>query len=864
MNNKINLIRTKLIAPIPRKNCIKREKLISELSNIFDYKVTIVKGAAGSGKSTLLSCFIEDKKPKNIRWVNLDESNNNIYSFWYYFIEAIKDYIPEQGEKLIDFLNGMVNKDDVLNIAAYIVNKISTEEDIIVVFDDYQYIKEKALNATVEYLIKYSPINMHYVFLTREEFPIYLGELRIRDELLEIDESELRFSKEECLNFIKNTLKFDLSEEFVSKVFSISEGWIGGIQLTALAFKNKKDIEKIDVINKYVIEYLTEEILKGLNEEERNFIIKTSILNWFDVEFCNYILKIDNSRDIINCLVDKNLFIITLNERENVFRYHHLFKEFLNINFEKLEESEKKELHLRAYNYLKENDDLNEGIKHLLEIKAYDKAIQDIEENITNIKLLTYIKEIPLENLMNSSELMVQRIFYHLSNMDIDACKQVIEKIYNSDKTELKAIANVFKLYIYNYHVTITDEDLKLIEKVKLSEITRAIIYSNIWAFFYKYNEYDKAMYYVLETDRIAKKYNMVSLSIFAKFQMASKFEEMGEFSKVIEAYREVKNIVDKNSFLSYFKFVYDLGVAGIYMKRYELDKAEKSLSIVSGDLEMHAPIIKNTIIYHNMEFCFVKGEVKKGIEMADKLIMEYSASKTFIPCRFFSAKLKFTLPLKAYKEAELIEFKQLIEKYRDNKEMYITIEDEIVYCRVLYLLLEKEKALKNINEALEGCRKYSMGSFLIEGIIIKILILEKDFNTRKREIYNLLREAFHYSIQNRYLRVYIIEGKWLLQLIKKLKNDNEIELNNNEKEFIQRIIDIEEPNKAQQNDLLSEREKEVLKVLCEGHSNKEIAEILHISLATVKTHMINIYSKLEVSNRVQAVEKAKKVGLIT
>jgi LuxR family maltose regulon positive regulatory protein len=139
-------------------------------------------------------------------------------------------------------------------------------------------------------------------------------------------------------------------------------------------------------------------------------------------------------------------------------------------------------------------------------------------------------------------------------------------------------------------------------------------------------------------------------------------------------------------------------------------------------------------------------------------------------------------------------------------------------------------------------------------------MFLKDDFELKKREIYNLLREAFHYSIKNGYLSVYIIEGKPLLELIKKLKNDKEIELTNKEKEFIQKIIDIEEPRKAGGNDLLSEREKEVLKVLCEGHSNKEIAEILHISLATVKTHMINIYSKLQVSNRVQAVEKAKKI----
>lgn len=342
MKNEFNLIKTKLIAPVPRKNYIKREELTNELDNIFDYKVTIVKGAAGSGKSTLLSSFIKDKKLKHIKWINLDQDNNEIYSFWYYFIEAVSDYLPGESEKLISNLNGMVKSEEILDIISYIINKICIEEDILIVFDDYHYIKDKTLNCSVEYLIKYSPQNIHYAFLTREEFPIYLGELRVRDEILEIDETKLRFSKSECSDFMHNTLKLNLSEEAMNKIFTISEGWIGGLQFTALALKNKGHIEKINVLNKYVIEYLTEEILRGLNSREREFLIKTSILKYFNADLTNYVLEINDSVNIINSLIDKNLFIITLNEEETVFRYHHLFNEFLNISFNKLDVEEKR------------------------------------------------------------------------------------------------------------------------------------------------------------------------------------------------------------------------------------------------------------------------------------------------------------------------------------------------------------------------------------------------------------------------------------------------------------------------------------------------------------------------------------------
>ncbi|RUT60652.1 hypothetical protein C1144_11490 [Clostridium botulinum] len=128
----------------------------------------------------------------------------------------------------------------------------------------------------------------------------------------------MRFSKGECLSFIKNTLNIELTEDIIDKIFNISEGWIAGIQLIALALKSRKDniFSDISVLNKYVIEYLTEEILKQLSENERIFLVKTSILNYFNVELCNDILNITNAEEIIDSLIDKNLFVIIIDEKE--------------------------------------------------------------------------------------------------------------------------------------------------------------------------------------------------------------------------------------------------------------------------------------------------------------------------------------------------------------------------------------------------------------------------------------------------------------------------------------------------------------------------------------------------------------------
>ncbi|RHW63977.1 LuxR family transcriptional regulator, partial [Clostridium botulinum] len=359
MDNKVNLIRTKLISPMPRKNYVKREKIIKELEDIKDYKVTIIKGAAGSGKSTLLSSFIKDKNLSGVNWISLDKENNQWKSFWYYLIEILKKYLEDNGKELTNTFSTFIRKDEIFNVIPYIVNELSKKEDIFIVFDDYHYIKDEFLNSTLEYLIKYSSSNIHYIFLTREELLLYLGELRVQGQLLEIEEESLRFSKRElrvqgqlleieeeslrfskreCLSFIKNTLNIELTEDIIDKIFNISEGWIAGIQLIALALKSRKDniFSDISVLNKYVIEYLTEEILKQLSENERIFLVKTSILNYFNVELCNDILNITNAEEIIDSLIDKNLFVIIIDEKRSIYRYHHLFNEFLNLTFSKI------------------------------------------------------------------------------------------------------------------------------------------------------------------------------------------------------------------------------------------------------------------------------------------------------------------------------------------------------------------------------------------------------------------------------------------------------------------------------------------------------------------------------------------------
>lgn len=193
MEKDIKFISTKLKMPVPRKNYIKREKLSSKLENILDYKVTLIKGAAASGKTTLVTSFIKEKNFEKIKWISLDKGNDDLFSFWYYVLEAIKDSIVN-SEEVFHFSEMMLSKEDIESLVTMLINFIYTDEEIVMIFDDFHNIRNRYLLETIEYFIKYSGDNVHFILLSREEAPIYFGDLIMMGRLLEINEEELKLS----------------------------------------------------------------------------------------------------------------------------------------------------------------------------------------------------------------------------------------------------------------------------------------------------------------------------------------------------------------------------------------------------------------------------------------------------------------------------------------------------------------------------------------------------------------------------------------------------------------------------------------------------------------------------------------------
>ncbi len=850
MENNIRFVSTKLIMPQPRKNYISRVKLMEKLNNILDYKLSIIKGGAASGKTTLITSFVKENAFQNVKWISLDDGNNDLFSFWYYLLETVKNNLINSIE-VLDFSKIMINKEDIEKLVTMLINNISVDEEIIIIMDDFHNITDRSLLQTIEYFIKFANDNVHFVLLTREEVPIYFGDLLMSDRMVLISDEELKFSEEESKTFINSTLKANFKDEQINKIIKLSEGWVGGLQLIVLA-SNNNNIGKINIINKYMIDYLSKEILTALKEEEREFLILTSILSYFDEEICNKLLNICNSEELISTLLERNLFLICIDEDKGIYRYHNIFNEFLKLEFLKRDNTDIKKMHYLAGEIYENIYDFEEGLKHFLSINEYEKAIKIIKRFEEEQKGWPFLINIPIEYVIENKDLMLQRLFHHFCNGESEKFDEAYKSIVGrEDYLEIgKILKFTANLAFYNMDV---EELLEFnldafseIEKLNISNISKSILYLIIFpAFALSLSERYEDKKAILDIlGNIEKKNKNPYLKYYALFQRAQIIEEFGDLIEAEKIYEQLFLMEKKYPILDKIKVSITLGIIGVYIKKFEIDKAKYYLNIIEKIIHKSFDIMEGAYLGNFIEFKIITGDNKDIRNIIDRLMI-FDVYKQFA---YYSGLMQLLMLSKNATEAEVDAF---IKQCKSEKELFV--RDKLIYAKALIIQKEKVEALRIVNEALEVLRKYCVKPRLIHALLIKTQILTEDGKQNQREIFNLLKEAIHYSYENRIIEPYILEGEGILSLLQILRNEKSIGLIKKEKDFLNEILSyIAKENKQ---DILSEREKEILKELATGATNKEISEALCISVATVKTHIINIYSKLGVKNRVEAAD---------
>ncbi|OOM05939.1 LuxR C-terminal-related transcriptional regulator [Clostridium saccharobutylicum] len=848
-----NILYTKLIRP-KSKDIVHRNKNIKDkLMSISENKLTIVKGGPAVGKSTLISSYIGEQN--NYMWLSLDENSDDLSYFWTYLLNGLKENI-EDLNFYIDIINPLVKREDIFELVSSLINELIYKEELFIVLDDFHYIENEFLLETIEYFICNSSYNIHFILISRREINIYLGDILMKGGIVDIGGEDFYLSLDETEEFIKNSSKKIISDELIKEIYLNTEGWIGAIKLLLTILDANKTIKNLPKNNKLFIDYMNKEIINSLSKEEIDFLVKTSPLNYIDPSIYEYIAS-KNGFEIIGKLIERNMLIITIDEDKKIFRYHNILRQYLIELFNKYPVKIKNEIIENLTRFLINEKNYDEAISIFINWNVYDKALKIIENNADKIVSIKVVNEFPLQYYRKSIDLTFISIFFNYLNLDYERCYTIINSLGNEINNECLKAVKIFDILAGNG--SRSDLDTEFISEIdsNLNILTKIIYY-----LLYSYalcirGEYIKALDMMNIIKRYNKELNNSYVDIICQYNKLGLLEEIGKLNQSEAGYGELCKLISNKNYRYCFEIFRNVGLPGIYIKKLEDQKAEDLLIEavrILNEFNGRAAfgLIEKNIEYNLAEVKYIQGNIVECERLVNKIIQNCEDNSSYIEALVL--KIILLSSENKIKEDEYNKFINLYEKIYMKSNYYSRIE--ITYGIVLYNLKRYKESLDVFNRVILICRKNGIGYSLVCCLLWKVILLNKLNSDNIKECINILKEAMFYSRDEDILFPYYNNRKYLKDIIRKFKlqllNDH------NNKEFIKKLINLMDIK--DESEVLSPREIEVLESLIAGLSNKEIGEKLFISISTVKTHIINIYSKLGVKNRVEAVNEGRKL----
>lgn len=847
------LLKTKLHIPQSPANQVPRQRLIDVLNQGAERRLTLISAPPGSGKSTLISSWAM-RTSYDVAWLRMDAGDNDPVRFWRYMLAALQKLQPGITEDIVDSLPGEQAPAFIVNIMA------DRAASGVLVLDDYHLIEEQQIHNGVGFLLDYLPEQMHLMLATRIDPPLPLGRLRVRGQLLEIRADDLRFTPDEAQHFLGKTMGLNLTQEQIHTLEQKTQGWIAGLHLAGLSLQSNDDtnafIDAFTGTNRYVMDYLVEEVLNHQPEYMRDFLLKTSILDLFCASICDFVCGINNSQKILETLERHNQFFTPLDDKREWYTCHQLFADLLRYRLQQSDDVHA--LHHRASEWYSANDMLPQAIDHALLSgdEAHTVALIEAsaEEMWSRSELATFarwIEHLPEDALYSSPHLSVYVARTRISTGPTDSINSLLnhaERHFADDVVWLGYIDTI------RSHCLRFEEDLDQAQVIA----TRAL-------------------------ERIPE--HLIDWRNFAQFSLSSCLYGKGELRLAERAFAEVA-ILAQSSKNHFGLYVAIFVRAEILLFMGYPDEAQAIFaSHLNGPLPIHgwADIGLGMIDYERGHFEEARQHLESGLEKGrtggiGDLILRGYARLTQIHLALGDidraedyarqmmvyvqpVNMPMTMRWAQALEARIWLAKGKLDLVRQWVET-ITLDpapltfvyqfEYVTYLRALMVLGNTKQAVTLIDERLKIIGEHLLTE--VELCVLRALALAQ--LGEQHNALATLKRALSLAEPCDLVRVFRDEGAPLHFLLDKLKDVHPYA----HALLGETIAHLPEGL----TEALTEREMAILQAIAGGASNADIAETFVISVATVKKHISNLFLKLNVNNRTQAVARAREWQILS
>ena len=901
------LLATKLHVPRRRRGLIARPRLSERLSRGAESALTLVSAPAGFGKTTLLTQWLADAPPdgRSVAWLSLDQRDNDPALFWTYLVGALNTAV--QGPDALSLLLPPQPPTEA-GLATLLNDLDAISSDVVLVLDDYHVIEARGVQDGMAFLLEHLPPQIHLVIASRADPALPLARLRGRGELTEIRSADLRFTPTEAAAYLSEAMGLVLTAPDVAALEGRTEGWIAALQLAALSMQGRDDLAGFIAgfagDDRYIVDFLAEEVLQRQPEDVQQFLLQTSILDRLSGRLCDAVTGQDGGQARLAALERGNLFLVPLDDRRRWYRYHQLFADVLQARLLDEQPGDVADLHRRASVWHERSGEPSEAIRHALAAGDFTRAADLVELAIPAMRRTRqeaavhgWLKALPADLVQARPVLSVGLAGALLAGGELEGVEARLRdaerwldtttgirpgspapstEMVVVDDEEFRRLPAMIELYRAALALTRGDAPGTVTHAGRALELSpdgehlgRAAAAGLLGLAFWTggdleggHSAYAECMAGLRRAGHIADTFGCAIALADIRLAQGRPGEAMRTYEQALQRASEQGGPVLRGTADMY------VGLSEIHRERNDVPVARQNL-LRSQELGEHMGLPQNRYRWRvaMARIHQAEGDLGGAVDLLNE------AERLYVGDYFPNVR-----PVQALRARVLVAQGELGAALGWARERGLSAGDDLSYLREFEHITLARVLLARYAAAARAGRSLQEVTLLLErllraaeagqrtGSVIEILVVQALAYQARDDVPAArasLQRAVTLAEPEGYVRIFADEGPPMASLLRAVSKQGTTP--NYVRRLLAAVSPAEDSTPASNGliEPLSARELDVLRLLGTDLDGPDIARHLVVSLNTVRTHTRNIYAKLGVNNRRSAVRRARDLGLL-
>ncbi|MGF6819976.1 LuxR family maltose regulon positive regulatory protein [Paraburkholderia atlantica] len=890
---------TKVLPPRLPAGLIARPRLVSLVDQAENKRLTVIKAPAGFGKTSLALSWRARIAAGGecVAWLSLDTEDDEPARFFHHLAQALRNACPGVGAAAIS-LTSEASLVPAQAVVATLINElIEVEDEVYLFIDDYHLISLPAIHDAMAYFVANLSSNVHVVICTRSDPPLPLGKLSARNDLLQIDASTLRFDFDETRRFVEHECPGRLHTSSIKCLYTRTEGWAAALRISASVLardesRPERDLTAPSGASPPFAVYL-EEILKRLAADLVGFMLRTSILERLSAPLCEAVTGVPAEQGMLEMIAARQLLLSPLDIDGCWFRYHPLMGEYLRRRLKTQHRDEVVELHRRACQWYADQSLWTDAVKHAIAAGDMDHAVSLMGHCamalVTKGDLLTLLgwqRQFPARLMRGQTHVTLAIAWGMALAMRFDEALTMLDQIEQDASTNTSDAAADIRWEcqaIRSVIAALQDDPPRALALAQAclewpsTDSWTLNVASNVVRFAHWKAGNLGALYAApWIPDSIDEDQRNVFASVYRLCLLGHAEMQQMHFTLAERYFNESIELAERQAGpRSIAAALCKPMIAQIWYEQGRLDEAEVLLVDLIPVIDL-AVLLDSTLIAYRvlMRIATARSNTEHAYALLDHAqALGYTRGWDRLTAGVLVERTRLNLREGRIDEAAagVAQLDQLVSARAAASKPASPEIETFRAIGVAWLAMAQnrtEDAIESLMSALRSVESRH-NDYLALRVRTTLALVWMRANEETRAI-EIFRQAL--SANHQIYRSILDQGPEIGRLLQAVRDDTRSTPNAKDAiAYIDRLLDgwraLYEPDAKPERDAerepLSARERGIVELIAQGQSNKEIARTLGIGPETVKTHVKNIFIKLEVDKRAQAVARAQTLGLI-